>query len=109
MYPLRKRAGRRAVNLPPFRARGRFLCLSLEGGVPVETTKGVRYMPNVCAPRSVKSTQTDQVDEAIVPCPGEVIVEATLRELREDLADIERMIRVLEWADAGSGKSLPAA
>ena len=71
-------------------------------------------MPNVCSPRSVRFTQVrspqrDRSDDAVVACPGEVIVEATLRELRQDLADIERMIQVLGWADGGSEKSRPAA
>ena len=59
-------------------------------------------MPNACSPRSVlRRLPAGLTDEAFRSCQSEVIIEAMLRELREDLSRVDRMIRVLEWAEVG--------
>ena len=66
-------------------------------------------MPSGCSPRSVlRRLATGPIDEAVRPCASEAVLEATLSELRDDLASIDRMIRMLEWADRVAERPLSA-
>ena len=68
-------------------------------------------MPNGCFPRSAnhRLLPAGPTEEAVRPCASEVILEATLRELRDDLSHVDGMIRILEWADGGAeGRRSPA-
>ena len=57
-------------------------------------------MPNTCSPRSgSRRSIRIPIEQSIRSCGSEAVLESTLCELREELARVDRMIRVLEWAD----------